>query len=55
VVQLDAGVTGANVSYQPGSPCACRYWSALVRKVTPRAASAAANALYRSLRNIHPR
>ena len=41
--------------YQPGSPWARRYCPALVRRVTPLAVSASANAAYRPLASIQPR
>lgn len=55
VVQVKVGVTGASWWYQPGSSWAWRYWSPLVRRVTPRAARASSKAAYWSLRSIHPR
>jgi hypothetical protein len=35
-VHTDAGVRFSMVEYQPGSSCACRYYSGLVRSFAPR-------------------
>ena len=45
-VHAACGVIWASAGYQPGSSCACRYWAALVRSVTPLAARASASMPY---------